>query len=65
MNATKPELRARRRCSSSRGHMILTLATGPNRPNSRLSTSSSTSGAKLPTYLQSDRHMVAEHLRCS
>ena len=51
MKATKPQLRPRRRWSSSRGHMILTLATGPKRPNSRSSTSSSTSGARLPTYL--------------
>lgn len=35
MNATKPLLRPRRRCSSSRGHMILTLPIGPKRPNSR------------------------------
>ena len=34
MKATKPELRPRRRWSSSRGHMILTLAMGPYRPNS-------------------------------
>ena len=30
MKATKPLLRPRRRCSSSRGHMIFTLAMGPN-----------------------------------
>ncbi len=34
MKATKPELRPRRRWSSSRGHMIFTLAMGPYRPNS-------------------------------
>lgn len=50
MKATKPQLRPRRRWSSSRGHMTLTLAMGPKRTNSRLSTSSSTSGARLPTY---------------
>lgn len=38
MNETKPVLRPRRRCSSSRGHMILTLPMGPNRPNSRINT---------------------------
>lgn len=38
MKETKPVLRPRRRCSSSRGHMTLTLPMGPNRPNSRIST---------------------------
>ena len=33
MNATKPQLRPRCRASSVRGHMILTLASGPYLPN--------------------------------
>ena len=48
MKATKPQLRPRRRWSSSRGHMILTLARGPKRPNSFFKISSFRSGARLP-----------------
>mmetsp|Transcript_6409 Transcript_6409/g.15979 ORF Transcript_6409/g.15979 Transcript_6409/m.15979 type:complete len:221 (+) Transcript_6409:2292-2954(+) len=51
MNATKPLSADRRRFSSpSRGHMILTLATGPNLANSPRSMSSSISRGKLPRY---------------
>jgi hypothetical protein len=35
MNASKPQLRPRRRCSSSHGHMIFTLPIGPKRPNTQ------------------------------
>lgn len=35
MYAMNPQLRIARRCSSVRGHMILTDAIGPKRPNSR------------------------------
>mmetsp|Transcript_24074 Transcript_24074/g.61279 ORF Transcript_24074/g.61279 Transcript_24074/m.61279 type:complete len:222 (-) Transcript_24074:390-1055(-) len=49
MKATKPQFRPLRRCSSSRGHMTLTLPMAPKRPNSLISTFSSTSGARLPT----------------
>ncbi len=37
MKATKPQLRPLRRWSSSRGHMILTLAIPPKRTNSLFS----------------------------
>lgn len=38
MKATKPQFLPRLRWSSSRGHMIFTLAMSPKRPNSRFST---------------------------
>lgn len=46
MKDTKPVLRPRRRCSSSRGHMTLTEPMGPKRPNSRMSTWSSQEGGR-------------------
>jgi hypothetical protein len=49
MKATKPQLRPLRRSSSVRGHMTLTEAMAPKRPNSRLSTSSSVCGAQRST----------------
>mmetsp|Transcript_11484 Transcript_11484/g.37974 ORF Transcript_11484/g.37974 Transcript_11484/m.37974 type:complete len:263 (+) Transcript_11484:494-1282(+) len=50
MKATKPlSCVQSRTSSSSRGHMILTLAMGPYLANARFTTSSSTSRGKLPT----------------
>lgn len=46
MNATNPQFLPRRRWSSSRGHMILTLPMGPKRPNSRARCASLTCNTK-------------------
>uniref|UniRef100_A0A0A9DYR7 Uncharacterized protein n=1 Tax=Arundo donax TaxID=35708 RepID=A0A0A9DYR7_ARUDO len=50
MKATKPQFRCLLCSSSVLGHIILTLAIGPNRPKVLKRKFSSTLGDRFPTY---------------